>query len=350
VSGAVSAGPLRVASFNADLTRRGPGLLLGDILSGEDAQVRAVVEVIARVAPDILALQGLDYDHDGAALSALADALAAAGHPMPHRFAARPNAGWRTGLDHNGDGRSDGPRDAQGYGPFPGVGGMAVLSRFPILADRVRDFSALRWADLPGATLPMRDGKPFPSAAIRDIQRLSSVAHWDVPVRIGDTVLHVLTFHATPPVFDGPEDMNGLRNRDELRLWPLYLDGKLAVPPPDGPYVLMGDANLDPADGDGRHASMRKLLAGPFFADPRPRSAGAAAAASSAQAGDPALDTADWPEDGGPGNLRVDYVLPAPDLKVSDAGVFWPAPGQAGAGSAAAASRHHLVWVDVDLP
>ncbi len=324
--------------------------MLGDILSGDDAQVRAVVDVIARVAPDIIALQGLDYDHDGAALAALGRALAAAGHAMPHRFAARPNAGWRTGLDHDGDGRSDGPRDAQGYGRFPGEGGMAVLSRHPIMTDRVRDFSTLLWTDLPGARLPLRDGKPFPDAAVQAVQRLASVAHWDVPVRVGDTVLHVLTYHATPPVFDGPEDMNGLRNRDELRLWQLYLSGRLSVPPPKGPYALMADTNLDPVDGDGRHAAMTELLAGPWFTDPGPRSAGAAAAGSGDQAGNPALDTADWPEDDGPGNLRVDYVLPAPDLKVTGSGVFWPAPGQDGAESAAAASRHRLVWVDIDLP
>ena len=52
----------------------------------------------------------------------------------------------------------------------------------------------------------------------------------------------------------------------------------------------------------------------------------------------------------GPGNLRVDYVLPSATLAVSGAGVFWPAPGDPAAGVAATASRHRLVWVDIVLP
>ena len=67
--------------------------------------------------------------------------------------------------------------------------------------------------------------------------------------------------------------------------------------------------------------------------------------------GDPALDTADWRDDGqGPGNLRVDYVLPSADLEVTAAGVFWPAAGEPLADAAATASAHRLVWVDLVLP
>ena len=57
---------------------------------------------------------------------------------------------------------------------------MAVLSRLPL--GEVRDFSAFLWADLPGAIPPQVDGQPFPSAEAQAAQRLSSVAHWDVPV------------------------------------------------------------------------------------------------------------------------------------------------------------------------
>lgn len=309
----------------------------------------AVVDVIVQTRPDILTLQGIDYDLGGRALAALGDRLAEAGHPMPHRFAARPNSGLRTGHDHDGDGRTTGARDAQGFGRFPGQGGMAVLSRYPIDGPGVRDFSVMLWADLPGAVLPQRDGGLFPAPELYEVQRLSSVAHWDVPVLLGMGTLHVLTFHATPPVFDGPEDRNGQRNRDELRLWPLYLQGALPGPPPPAArYVLMGDANLDPHDGEGSGAAMQALLAGPLFQDPQPASPGGAAAANPGQRGDPALDTTDW-DDPAPGNLRVDYVLPSPDLRVIGAGIHWPAPGEAGAEGAAAASRHRLVWVDVEI-
>ena len=68
------------------------------------------------------------------------------------------------------------------------------------------------------------------------------------------------------------------------------------------------------------------------------------------QAGDPALDTADWRDDGGPGNLRVDYVLPSAGLAITGSGVFWPAPGAPLADAAVEASDHRLVWVDLALP
>ena len=181
--GAASAGTLRVATFNTDLERDGPGLLLRDILRGEDAQVAAVVRVIARAAPDIIALQGVDHDHDGLALAALQARLQDAGWPMPHAFARRPNTGLPTGLDMDGDGRLGAPRDAQGYGRFEGQAGMAILSRHAILADRARDFGDLLWRDLPGALLPRKDGRAFPSEAAQAVQRLSSVGHWVVPVR-----------------------------------------------------------------------------------------------------------------------------------------------------------------------
>ena len=42
--------------------------------------------------------------------------------------------------------------------------------------------------------------------------------------------------------------------------------------------------------------------------------------------GDPAFDTADFGEEnsGGPGNLRVDYVLPSRKLRPAGGGVYWP--------------------------
>ncbi|TCM77797.1 endonuclease/exonuclease/phosphatase family protein [Rhodovulum steppense] len=357
-AGMAAAADLRVAAYSSGLARKGPGLLLADIAGGKDPQVAAVVEVIAATRPDILLLLDFDYDMDLLAMRALADRLRARDLDYPHLFALKPNTGMRSGLDLDGDGRRGGPRDAQGFGYFPGQGGMALFSRYPVEAGRVREFSDLLWRDLPGATLPVVDGQPFPSTEVQAVQRLSTTGHWDVPVRVGGTVLHLFAFHATPPVFDGAEDRNGLRNRDELRLWTLYLDGALpGAPPPDAPFVVLGDANLDPHDGDGRSEAMRAFLADPRLTDPMPRSEGALRAAAvqggvnATHRGDPALDTADWddtPPDG-PGNLRVDYVLPSADLTVTGAGVFWPAEGPM-AGTVAAASRHRLVWVDLRLP
>ena len=56
-----------------------------------------------------------------------------------------------------------------------------------------------------------------------NVFRLSSKSHWDVPIRIGRKTVHFLTSHPTPPVFDGPEDRNGTRNADEIRLFADYV-------------------------------------------------------------------------------------------------------------------------------
>ena len=57
------------------------------------------------------------------------------------------------------------------------------------------------------------------SAQELDALRLSSKNHVDVPVEVNGEIVHILAAHPTPPVFDGPEDRNGLRNHDEIRFW-----------------------------------------------------------------------------------------------------------------------------------
>lgn len=313
----------------------------------------ATLDLVAAARPDVLLLAGIDWDADGAALGVLRDLLRARGLDYPHALAAEPNAGRATGLDLDGDGRTGRGRDAQGYGRFAGDGGLALLSRWPL--GEARDLSALLWRDLPGHRAPRRaDGTPFPSAAAEAARRLSSTGHWIVPVETPEGPVTILAFAATTPVFDGPEDLNGRRNADEVGLWRRLLDGADAGvlgPPPEGRWVLMGVANLDPADGEGWREEAAALLADPRLQDPRPASEGGRLAADPGQAGDPGLDTADWPGAGegreggdGPGNLRVTYVLPSADWAVTEAGVLWPAPGEPLAEAAAAAGPHRLVW------
>lgn len=343
--GGAAAEGLRVAFLTAELDRDGPGILLRDIEAGKDAQVAAVAAIVAEADADILVLARIDWDLGGQALDAFAARIAEAGADYPHRLALRPNSGMATPLDLDGDGRRRGAGDAQGWGEFAGQNGMAVLSRLPIDRAAVRDFSDLLWRDLPGATLPRwPDGAPFPSAEAQAIQRLASIGFWDVPVTLPEGgSLHLLPFHATPPVFDGAEDRNGLRNRDELRFWPLLLDGALPWPPPSPPFVLIGNGNVDAGGGEGHLDAMAGLLAHPALQDPRPASPGGAAV------GHPGA-TALWEGADQPGALRIDYILPARGIAVEGAGVLWPAPGTALAETAAAASHHRLVWVDLVLP
>ncbi|WP_236637884.1 endonuclease/exonuclease/phosphatase family protein [Mangrovicoccus ximenensis] len=268
-----AADPVRLAVYNVELDRDGPGLLLRDILRGDPA-AEAVAAVVAQVSPDILLLTRFDYDLGLAALGAFNDLFGEARYP--HLFALRPNTGRATGLDLDRNGRTGEPEDAQSYGDFAGQNGMALLSRHPVGA--ARDFTGFLWRDLPDAGLPMAGGDPFWGAEVLDVLRLPTTGHWDVPVEIGGQVLHVLAFHASPPVFDGPEDRNGLRAADELRFWQLHLGG--AFGPPPGPHVaLLGTANIDPGKGDGRQEAMRALLAeAPLLSRPVRRGAVAAKA------------------------------------------------------------------------
>ncbi len=314
----VWADTLRVATFNTEMARKGPGVLLRDILKGDDPQITAVIDTIAQVNPDIITLQGFDYDLEGRALAAFAKALADRGAPYPHRFTAPPNAGRMTDLDLDADGRTGRARDAQGYGRFYGQGAMALLSRHPILTEQIQDFSDMLWRDVPGNLYPMTKDGPFAGPAVHAIQRLSSHGHWVVPIRHPDLgTVHILTFHASPPVFDGPEDRNGRRNHDEVAFWTHYLNGTFGTAPTTG-LILMGDANLDPNRGDGRSTAITTLLNTPTLQDPHP-----------------GTDTVLWQQTG---PLRVDYVLPSAEWQVTNAGITPPNP---------TASRHRLVWVDV---
>ena len=325
---------LRIATFNTELSRGGPGLLLRDITRGGDPQIAAAVEVITTVQPDVLTLQGIDWDHEGKALAALARQLSEHGLDYPYRMSLRPNSGLPppSPLDMDGNGKTGEPRDNQGYGRFRGQGGIALLSRLPVDLDGIRDFSPLLWKDLPDAMLPQHpDGSPFPSAEAQAVQRLSATAHWLVPLVLHDgSRLIVMNFHATPPLFDGPEDRNGRRNHDEIRLWQLLLDGALG-PAPEPPFVIAGDANLDPEHGEGRKEAIRSLLADPRLQDPLPQSPEASTA------------TVEWQN---AGRMRVDYILPSAGLTVTGSGVLWPDSPDA---PAATASRHRLVWVDLLL-
>lgn len=314
-------------------------MLRSEIEAG-DAQARAVASVLIDVAPDVVLINEIDPD----AVDAFADAIP--GHPYPHRFVPPSNTGVPTGLDLDRDGATDGPGDAKGYGRYPGQYGMAVLSRHPITDSKC--FGDLPWSSFSWATLPDDASTATPadyySEDARAVLPLSSKNHCDVTVAAPLGPLHLLVSHPTPPAFDGPEDRNGHRNRDEILFWTRHIDAM----PSEARFVVLGDLNADPVDGDARDG-ITALLAHPRLVDSKPRSKGAAAAAreqkkaNADHRGEPALDTADF-DDAVVGNLRVDYALPSRTLKVHGSGVHWPEPED---DSPPPPSDHHLVWVDV---
>ena len=332
---------MRIAFYHTELSRDGPGLLLRDIQAGDDPQIAAVARVVSRADADVLVLAGIDWDLQGHALTALNKVIG----DFPYQFTSQPNRGADSGTDFDGDGILGGPGDAYGYAEFPGKDGLAVLSKYPLNLPGLKDFTRMRWSDLPQNL--SREKMPG--------MRLSTTAHWDLPVFSPDgTTLSLLIWHATPPVFDGPEDRNGRRNHDETAFWLQYLDGAFGSTP--SRFVLLGAANLDVADGDGLRDALLALLEHERIRDPRPSSRGAVEAARTdrgvnlGHSGEAALDTVDWPDERGqPGNLRVDYVLPSSNLTVLDAGVIWPLPQTEFAEVVELASRHRLLWVDVAL-
>jgi len=195
-----------------------------------------------------------------------------------HRYVAPSNTGIPSGFDLDNNGSVGGPNDALGFGAFPGQFGMAVFSKHPINRGAIRTFQRFRWKDMPGALLPDRASTPEPrdsySREELEIFRLSSKSHWDVPIRIGDDTVHFLTSHPTPPVFDGPEDRNGRRNHDEIRLFADYITpgrgrylyddrGRRGGLSPSAPFVIAGDQNADPFDGEAVPGAIQQLLESP---------------------------------------------------------------------------------------
>lgn len=364
--------PLRAATFNASLNRGREGQLLEDLATGANAQIRAVAEVIQINSPDILLLNEFDHDADGRGIDLFRRKYLEVPQNgqspafYPYAFSAPVNTGVPSGLDLNRDGSVGGPDDAWGFGEFPGQYGMVVLSRYPILTDQVRTFQDLRWAAMPDNLLPTE----FYGPEISPQLRLSSKSHWDVPVQVGTTVLHVLAAHPTPPSFDGPEKRNQRRNHDEIRLWVDYLQpgrrsqwivddaGVRGGLEANAPFVILGDYNSDPADGDSWTGAIEQLLRHPRVQDPKPASEGAVEAAelqggaNAEHSGQARHDTADFSEPT-PGNLRVDYVLPSRGLQIASSAVFWPrqdAPGSELTGTYPfPTSDHRLVRVDLQV-
>jgi hypothetical protein len=371
---------VRVATFNASLNRFNAGDLVRDLSTPDNAQARLVAEVIQRAHPDLLLINEFDYDEGHVALDEFRtnylEVSQNGADPVeyPYAFTAPVNTGVPSGYDLDNSGGVGGPNDAYGFGFFPGQYGMAVYSRYPIDTDAVRTFQTLLWKDMPGALLPDDPSTPEPadwySAEELDHVRLSSKSHWDVPVDIGANTVHFLVSHPTPPVFDGPEDRNGTRNHDEIRFWADYLsgpkgsswitddEGRRGGLRPGSSFVIAGDMNSDPFDGDSIPGSAQQILDIPRVqAQPVPTSAGAVEAAAEQDSINdehvtPAeQDTADFGEPD-PGNLRVDYVLPSTDLRILDSAVFWFTSDDplSRLTTGTLPSDHRLVHVDVRVP
>jgi predicted extracellular nuclease len=376
---------IRFASYNASLFRETEGQLIEDLSTPDNTQAQTVAEIIQRSHPDVILVNEFDFDADGTAAELFHDNYLAVSQngadpiDYPYVYVAPSNTGIPSGFDLNNNGVTDttpGDRsygdDALGFGVFPGQYGMVLYSKYPIVEDDIRTFQNFLWKDMPDALLPDDLNTPEPndwySPEELEVFRLSSKNHWDIPIDVNGEIVHVLASHPTPPSFDGPEDRNGKRNHDEIRFWADYITpgegdyiyddaGNAGGLDTGSSFVVMGDQNADPFDGNSIPGAIQQLLDNPLVnTSVTPFSRGGIEQAllqgddNLIHTANPSFDTADFSEP--PGNLRVDYVLPSQDLEITDAAVFWPTTDDPLFPLVGTfpfpSSDHRLVWADVD--
>lgn len=357
---------LRFAHFNASMFRSNTGSLIAELNTSSSNQIQKVAEIIQRNRPDILSLMEFDYDANGEALTLFQENYLGVSQNeadtivYPYTYAVPSNTGLLSEVDIDENGNISLPNDAYGFGNFEGQYAFAILSKYPLDLTNSRTFQQFLWKDMPNALLPENpDGSSYYSEETTNVFCLSSKNHIDVPIKISDEkIIHALLAHPTPPVFDGSEDRNGKRNFDEIRLWSDYIsnagylvddDGQSGGLSNDAYFVVMGDLNADPVDGDSVEDAINQLLENErvnqevSLGSLTPSSAGGAEHnQSSSHTGDPAYDTSFF-------GLRTDYVLPSNNFMIIESGVFWPSTSQEFSYLVEdeASSDHVLVWVDV---
>ncbi len=368
---------LRIATFNVSMealnyvpSQRGvtpkiTGKELEQALAENHQQIKNIAEIIQRVNPDIILLNEFDRTSDDHRalkkfISNYLNVSQNGQQPInfPYFYQAPVNTGVSAPVDLNGDGiKGEIPQDTYGFGYFPGHFGMALLSKYPIDEEGIRTFQFFKWKDMPNALIPInpKTKQPWYNKEAWQVFRLSSKSHWDIPIQVGENVIHILASHPTPPVFDGEENRNGKRNHDEIRFWHDYITpsksnyiyddnkhfGGLAK---QQRFVILGDQNASNTDGDAISAGINLLLHSPLIQDAKPKSLGGKEHAPNNPNGQ--YHTAYW-------GMRADYVLPSTSgWKIDSAGVFWPTKNAETfrlIKDRQASSDHRLVWLDLTM-
>lgn len=344
------------------------------IKAGKIIQIRNIAAIIQTVRPEILLLAKFNNDGTGQDLRALnsfqqnylgmaqnrnsidtGNLLEPIIYPYLQSFST--NSGENSGLDLDNNGKlGEMPGDAWGEGNYHGQRAFALMSMHEIDKNNSRSFQDFKWKDIPGAQNPtiincfnpispipagMACGDKWYNVEEWNRVRLSSQNHVDVPIKIkttlGFTTVHLLISHPSPPVgINLITDNDKLRNKAEIQFWSDYVSNKSYIYDDkgrtgglarDSHFVLLGDLNADPDNGDSDRMAISKLLTHPEInanatvGNVVPISHGAAEE----------FPLRNFPErltsDSG---LRVDYVIPSSQLGVDSSGVFWPAKGEEG--------------------
>jgi hypothetical protein len=364
-------------------------------------QIRNVAAIIQKNRPDVLMMAEFNNDGTGEDKVALegfqknylsiAQSLEGAGgeanlEPIEYPYAESysTNTGLNSGLDLDNNGTAGQlPGDAWGFGFYHGQYAFALMSKYEIDTKNTRTFQEFKWKDMEGAQIPtiticdgsqtipdgMECGDDWYTADEWDVVRLSSKNHVDAPIIIpteeGDEVVHLLMSHPTPPVFDPGK--NKVQNGAEVEFWHHYVQGKEYFYDDAGnkgglaegaKFVMMGDQNLDPLDGDGFSEIMQAFHNDPLVnqdvmnGELYPTSFGAAEHAVDKNSTHPIPNriTSTF-------GLGVDYAMPSANLNVVDSGVYWAASyeegrklfndariGKYGNGKDVS-SDHRMIWI-----
>jgi len=329
--------------------------------SGNNTQIKNIAEIIQRARPDIILLNEFDYIADPAQgiERFIKNYLAVSQNKQPaieypYYFIAPVNTGLASPYDlDNNQKKTGNAADAYGFGYYAGQYGMAVLSRYPIKQQQARTLQTFLWKDMPNGLQPLNeDGSTWYSPQEWANFRLSSKSHWDIPIEAEGGIINIIAAHPTPPTFDGPEDRNGKRNHDEIRLIKDYLTnepylvddaGVLGGLKAGNRFIVMGDLNSSPDEGESINSAIGDLVNHSLV------NSSCIPSSSAGQQARPnskfsAQHTASW-------GLRVDYVLPSKlGFSVKQCGVFWPAKDQPEhrlIATRQTSSDHRLVWVDL---
>lgn len=371
-------------------------------------QIRNVAAVIQKNRPDVLMMAEFNNDGTGTDKSALegfqknylsvAQSIEGAGgdanlepisYPYFESYSTNTGLLNEFGFDLDNDGTPGTlPGDAWGFGFYHGQYAFALMSKYEIDTANTRTFQEFKWKDLEGATIPTitvcDDPSKFPTGMVCGDEwyttaewaeiRLSSKNHVDAPILIptkdGTETVHLLMSHPTPPAFDVGKNIE--QNAAEVDFWHQYIQNKSFIYDDSGKtggleqgkhFVMMGDQNLDPVDGDGISSVMlnlhndslvnQEVTNGSLY----PTSDGAAeyAADKPLQHPQPSRITSNF-------GLAVDYALPSATMNIVDSGVYWPATNEDGrtlifdsripdsnGDSKEISSDHRMVWIKADF-
>lgn len=364
-------GTWRIAQFNLR------ELSTDKIVATSHPQVDAAAKIVARFHPDVVCLNEMQFDIANVPTSGMPGAKSAkpgtfsTAESNATRIAARiaaenPEAIYPYALITVGNSGFawSGPRPStepgsdwyslRGWGEYRGRFNTIVLSKFPIVTDQVRIITDVAWDAIPKnsiAQMKTDTGLDVP-AGYPVFEKSLNV----IPLDIHGKTTYLVMSHPTAPAF---WSINPYRHEDELRALALFLDGQLPgveSVPQGSPFVLIGDLNADPEEGDSRPGAIARVLAHDRLEPWFPEGAGTMGKNPTFNTYVSGCGKGDGSSVGDPSSrfqMQIDYILPSKEIGRAQGGaVFFPnrAESQEDFDLACRASDHMFLYVDLPNP